>query len=80
METRKWHDSRKLRLISAIALVGTIFVPLAYIDGAQWIDLVKGLVWAYVAGNVGEHGVNALAARPVAPAPATINPTQGGVP
>lgn len=44
---------RKLIVVSVIIGLGTVLAFLRFIDGAQWVDLMKWIAAIYVVGNIG---------------------------
>jgi hypothetical protein len=48
---KKWLHSRKCVLYLVVLLVGSTFLVLKFINGAQWVDLVKWGTAGYMAAN-----------------------------
>ena len=51
---------RKLTICLLVIIIAVSLVLSGYIDGKMFTDLVKGVVTAYFAGNVGEHLTNTV--------------------
>jgi len=51
---------RKWTVMILVLLVAVVFRIVDYVDGAQFVDLLKGTVIAFFTANVGEHVVNVI--------------------
>ena len=49
---------RKFIIMFILIIVSIIFRVLNYVDGAQFVDLLKGAVIAFFTANIGEHVIN----------------------
>lgn len=52
---------RKWSLVAGVLMLGSAFLMQGLVTGAEWVDLAKGVVIAFVAGNGIEHTMNAAA-------------------
>ena len=55
--------SKKLLCAGACFIAASAFVVLGKADFQGWADFVKWVFGIYAAGNVGEHGANAVLAK-----------------
>jgi|TARA_Y100000310_G_scaffold38352_1_gene35968 hypothetical protein len=55
--------NRKLTCAAVCFIAASVFVALGKADFQGWADFVKWVFGIYAAGNVGEHGANAVLNR-----------------
>jgi hypothetical protein len=46
---------RKFTIMMLLIVVGIMFRIVGYVDGAEFVDLLKGTAIAFFTANVGEH-------------------------
>jgi hypothetical protein len=57
------EGSRKFLIMLIILTCSVIFRIYSLINGAEFVDLMKGCVIAFFASNIGEHVVNTIKDR-----------------
>ena len=54
------EGSRKFLIMSIVLTTGILFRLHNYIEGKEFVDLIKGCFIAFSASNIGEHIVNVI--------------------
>ena len=53
-----FYGYRKFSIMVVLILVGIVFRVMGYINGSEFVDLIKGTGIAFMSCNLGEHLLN----------------------